>query len=109
MILFCATIALMSKDLKQKIVEAVETSPYRDYIQSISIFGSYLHGDQKSDSDIDLIVLLKSGIGLFEFVGIQQDFEKKLGRKVDLVTPDGLSKYIRKEVLNEAKRVYEKK
>lgn len=98
----------MAQDLKQKIIEAVKSSPYRDYIQSISIFGSYLHGDQKPDSDIDLIVQLKPGIGLFKFIGIQQDFEKKLGREVDLVTPDGLSKYIKDEVLSKAKAVYEK-
>lgn len=99
----------MSPDLKQKIIEAVKTSPYRDYIQSISIFGSYLHGDQKSDSDLDLLIQLKRGIGLFKFVGIQQDLEKKLDREVDLVTPGGLSKYIKDEVLSEAKKVYEKR
>ena len=99
----------MTQDLKQQIIEAVRSSPYRDYIQSISLFGSYLHGDEKEDSDVDLIVQLKPGIGLFKFIGIQQDFEKKLGREVDLVTPDGLSKYIRDDVLTEAKKVYEKR
>jgi len=100
----------MSKEeIKKKIIEAVKSSPYRDYIQSISLFGSYLHGVQNSDSDIDLIVRLKRGVGLFKFVGIQQDLEEKLGRGVDLVTPDGLSKYIKKEVLSEAKKVYEKR
>ena len=94
--------------LKQKIIEAVKTNPYRDYIQSISLFGSYLDGDEKEDSDVDLLIQLKRGIGLFGFVGIQQDLEKKLGREIDLVTPDGLSKYIKDKVLDEAKKVYEK-
>lgn len=100
----------MSKEeIKEKLLEAIKSNPYRDYIQSISLFGSHLHGDENPDSDIDLIVQLKRGVGLFEFVGLQQDLEKKLGREVDLVTADGLSKYIKKEILGEAKKVYEKR
>lgn len=105
----CYYITMSKEEIKEKIIEAVKSSPYRDYIQSISLFGSYLHGETKKGSDIDLLVRLKRGIGLFEFVGIQQDLEKKLGREVDLVTPDGLSKYIKDEVLSEAKKVYEKR
>jgi predicted nucleotidyltransferase len=100
----------MSKEeIKEKITEAVKSSPYRDYIQSISLFGSFLHGNQKKDSDVDLLINLKSSIGFFELFDIQQDLEKKLGRKVDLATPGGLNKYIKNDVLSEAKKVYDTK
>lgn len=97
------------EELKEKIIEAVESSPYRDYIQSISLFGSFLRGDEKKDSDIDLLISLKSGISYFDLFDIQQGLEKKLGRKVDLATPGGLNKYVKNDVLSEAKKVYDSK
>ena len=100
---------MSQEEIKEKITEAVKSSPYRDYIQSISLFGSFLHGNQKKDSDIDLLINLKSSIGFFELFDIQQDLEKKLGRKVDLATPGGLNKYIKNDVLSEAKKVYDTK
>ena len=99
----------MNQDLKQKIIEAVETDPHRDVIKSISIFGSYLHGDHKSDSDIDLLLELEKTVGLFTLADIQLNLEKKLGIKVDLIEKDSLDKYIKDEVLAEAKKIYEKR
>ena len=75
----------MTQDLKQKIIEAVRTSPYRDYIQSISLFGSYLHGEEKADSDIDLLYETRKTMSLFEIGGMKYRLEHKLGHKVDLV------------------------
>jgi len=103
----CYYLIMRKEEIKEKIIEAVKSSPYRDYIQSISLFGSFLRGDEKKDSDIDLLIKLKSGIGFFELFDIQQDLEKKLGRKVDLATPGGLSKYIKDEIISEAKKVYD--
>ena len=47
----------MSKEeIKQKIKEAVEKDPLRENIQSVSLFGSYVHGDFKDDSDVDVLI-----------------------------------------------------
>jgi len=100
-------IAMTQEILKQKIIEAMKTSPYRDYIQSISLFGSYLHGEQKSDSDVDLLVHLKKDVGYFTLLAIEEDFKKRLGQDVDLVTPQELSHFFRDQVIKEAKVVYE--
>lgn len=97
----------MTQDLKQKIIEAVETNPHKDVIKSISIFGSYLHGNQKPGSDIDLLLELEKTVGLFTLADIQLNLEEKLGIKVDLVEKDSLDKYIKDNVLAEAKKVYE--
>lgn len=100
---------MQQKEVKEKVIETIESDPYKDAIKSISVFGSYLHGDAQPDSDIDLIVDFKKPIGLFKFMDIKFTLEDKLGRKVDLVTPNGLSKYIRPKVLREAQKIYESK
>ena len=68
----------MTQDLKQKIIEAVESSPYRDYIQSISLFGSYLRGDQKPDSDLDLLIQLKKMSAILLFLPSKGILKKDL-------------------------------
>jgi len=49
------------------------------------VFGSYARGDNKDDSDIDILVQLGKSMSLFDFVGLKLDLEDKLGTKVDLV------------------------
>ncbi|TSC66568.1 MAG: DNA polymerase beta domain-containing protein region [Candidatus Berkelbacteria bacterium Gr01-1014_85] len=99
----------MGKDqLKEQVIEAIKTTPHKDAIKSISLFGSFLHGDNNEDSDVDLLVELdrQKPVGFFKFVGIQQHLEEKLGRKVDLVTRDSLSRFIRDKVIKEAEKIY---
>jgi hypothetical protein len=78
-------------------------------ISYLALFGSYLHGDNTPESDVDLLVEFKSidGMGLFEYIGIKHqlaDFLKK--PKVDLVMRGSVDKYIRDQVLSEAKPIY---
>ena len=95
----------MTQDLKQRIINAVESSPYRDYIQSISLFGSYLYGNQKPDSDLDLLVRLNKRIDYFTLIALQEDLQKRIGQNIDLLTPAELSHFFRNQVLKEAKVV----
>lgn len=83
--------------------------PKKDYIQSISLFGSYLHGKPKDDSDIDLLFEMRKTMSLFEIFNVQHNLEKKLGREVDFIEKDSLDKYIRDDVLAGAKKIYERK
>ncbi|MEK7142613.1 MAG: nucleotidyltransferase family protein [Patescibacteria group bacterium] len=99
----------MTQDLKQRIINAVESSPYRDYIQSISLFGSYLYGNQKPDSDLDLLVRLNKRIDYFTLIALQEDLQKRIGQNIDLLTPAELSHFFRNQVLKEAKVVYNAK
>ena len=57
-------------------------------INRLSIFGSTARGDETPESDVDLAASLdpNRAIGLFEFVDIEQQLERMLGKKVDLVT-----------------------
>ena len=73
-------------------------------IRSVKVFGSAIHGDARSDSDLDLLVELKPGskIGLIGFAGLENKISDLLGVKVDLRTAQDLSQYFRKEVMAEA-------
>jgi len=79
----------------------------RNHITKMALFGSVLRDDFTSQSDVDVIVEFHPEHipGLY-FFSIQDELSDILRRKVDLVTFKGLSKYIRKRVLEEAKTVY---
>ena len=69
----------------------------------VRVFGSYLHGTQKDESDIDLLIDLEPGRGLFDLVALKRDLEEQIGKHVDVVTEGALSPYMREDVLREAR------
>ncbi len=80
-------------------------------IQRLSLFGSAARDELTPDSDIDLLVeyMPDAPVGLFDMGGHLMDFQDIVGRKVDLVTLKGLCPYIRDEVLDDARRIYDVK
>ncbi|MFO7651939.1 MAG: nucleotidyltransferase domain-containing protein [bacterium] len=68
----------------------------------VRVFGSVARGDDRDDSDVDVLVDLEPGRDLLDIVAIKQDLEALLGRRVDVVTERALSPYLRSEVLREA-------
>jgi hypothetical protein len=64
-------------------------------IKEIGIFGSYVRGEQRKQSDVDILVDFTEPIGL-EIVDLHEYLEKILGIKVDLVSKGAV---IRKQVL----------
>ena len=98
------------QEIKEKVREAIERNTYKKDIRKVSLFGSYLHGDFKEDSDVDVLVEFEpdAHISLFDLVEIQNNMEDHIQKKVDLLTPDSLSKFFRDEVINEAELIYEK-
>lgn len=69
----------------------------------VRIFGSVARGEEKPDSDIDLLVDFAPEASLLDLVGLQQDAEALLGRQVDVVTPEGVSPFLRERILAEAR------
>ena len=100
---------MSQEEIITKVKEAVESDPNKDYIQSISLFGSFLHGDEGKDSDIDLLFEMRKTMSLFRIFAVQHRLEQKLGHKVDLIEKESLDKYIKDEVLADAKKIYERK
>ena len=69
---------------------------------NIKIFGSVSRGEANANSDVDFLVEVGEGRTAFFPGGLVADLEELLGRKVDVITKEGLNKYIRKQVLKEA-------
>lgn len=82
----------------------------RHRIRRLALFGSYLKGEQRPDSDVDLLVEFEPGtpVGMFALVGIEMEFSDLFGRKVDLRTAPELSRYFRDDVVRTAEVLYER-
>jgi len=77
----------------------------RHHIRRLSLFGSYLNGSNRSDSDIDLLVEFEPGQkpGLLGFSAMRIELSSLFGGKeVDLRTPEDLSHHFRKDVMENA-------
>jgi len=96
--------------LKARLLEAVKKNPHRADIKSVALFGSHVHGTAKEDSDVDVLIefMPNATVGFFKLAQIQRSLRDFLGKKVDVLTPEAISKYFRNEVLQEAERVYER-
>ena len=77
-------------------------------VRELSLFGSAARGEMRRDSDIDMLVefLPDAGIDLVDYAGLMLDLSHLLGRKVDLVSKNGLKPLIRASVLEEARLLY---
>ena len=68
----------------------------------VRLFGSLARGTFTEASDVDLLVNMQPGSSLLDIIAIKQDLEDLLGRKVDVVTENSLSPYIKDDILKEA-------
>ena len=64
-----------------------------------SLFGSCVRGENREDSDIDLLIDFPRGKGLFEFAGLQFQLEDALKKKVDLVEFESLHPLLKERIL----------
>jgi len=67
----------------------------------VGIFGSYVRGEQKRGSDLDLLVRFYEGATLFEFVELANFLKRKLKIKVDIVPYDTIREEIKEKILKE--------
>lgn len=88
----------------KKIIPKIRQILKKNKIKKAGIFGSYATGKQKKGSDVDILVEPPNGIG-FGFVGIQFALEDKLKKKVDLVSYNGLSPYLKRKILSREVRI----
>ncbi len=93
----------LEKNSIESIRSYFETRP----VLKAYLFGSYVRNEADDQSDIDILVDLDytQKIGL-QFIQMKIDLEKLLNSKVDLVSSNGLSQYIRPMVDNEKQLIY---
>jgi len=86
----------------------VERFYRRNNIRRLALFGSVLRNDCMPDSDVDVLVEFEPDAvpGLFGVARMERELSMIFGRKVDLRTPEDLSRYFRQRVLEEAEVQY---
>lgn len=93
------------QSIKKQIVPILK----RQGVTKAALFGSYARGEMKKGSDIDVLVRLKKGKSLFDFVGLKLELEEKLDKKVDLVSYGAIKPHLKNIILKDEKVIYEKR
>ncbi len=74
----------------------------KHHARRVYVFGSCARKEETPQSDVDILIEPTAEATLFDFMDIQDELEKLLECKVDVVSKRGLHPYIREEVLKEA-------
>ena len=77
--------------------------PARTARKAARVFGSFARGEAKPNSDLDLLVDMAADRSLLDTVGLIQDLQESLGRRVDVVTERALHRLLRARILSEAR------
>ncbi len=88
----------------QKSLQVLKPTLQQQYgVRTLGLFGSYVRGEQRSDSDVDILVEFEEGrkVSLFDFVGLGHYLTGTLGIKVDVVEKNTLKPRIGQHILNE--------
>ena len=94
------------QEIKNKLHEYLPTLKQKYPIASLALFGSVVRDDFDTEkSDIDILVEFNGPIG-WQFIDIEEELEELLGRKVDLISKDSLTKpWWREHILKQAVNV----
>ena len=94
----------MNKKIDRIIMELRENKPVLEEkykVKTLGVFGSYVRGEQKKSSDLDILVEFREPIGLFKFMELEEFLGNNTGIKVDLVSKKALKPRIGKHILDE--------
>ena len=91
------------KETKMQLEQLKPILKERFQVETIGIFGSYTRGEQKTKSDIDILVTFTepNNIDLIDFITLKQYLTRKLKTKVDLVDKTALKHRIKNKILQE--------
>lgn len=92
---------LTHKEILNKLIKNRDVLK-RHGVKKIGLFGSYIRGEQREDSDIDFIVVFERP-DFDNFMDLTYYLEGLFGRKVELITDGSLSRYIQPYVEKEIK------
>lgn len=87
--------------IKLSIIEHKQELKERFHIREIGLFGSYVRGENRPDSDLDVLVDFEQAPGLFVFARIKNYLTSLTGVPVDLVMRRALKPYLGKNILKE--------
>ena len=99
---------MLNTEDKRKIVNYLATQP----VLKAWVFGSFARGEERPDSDIDLLVTFdheNAKVGLFKYAAMVIDLEKLLGRNVDLVEEGALLPFAERTANKDKIMIYERR
>jgi uncharacterized protein len=87
--------------IKKKIVKILKEHK----IKKAGIFGSYARGEQRKNSDIDVLIEPTAKTSGFAFFGLQDALEKELKTKIDIITYNSINHRIKERILNQEVKI----
>jgi hypothetical protein len=87
------------EEIKVKIIPVLR----RYDVRKAAIFGSFVKGEQRKDSDIDILIEFKGEKSLLDLAGLKIELEETLQRKVDVLTYNSLHPLLKDKILQEQK------
>jgi hypothetical protein len=87
--------------LKRLLKEHLPFLMDRYHVKTIGVFGSYVRGEQKAKSDLDILVEFSETPSMFEFLELEEHLSNILSVKVDLVVKSALKLHIGQHILRE--------
>lgn len=96
---------------RQTVKERLKNICEKNDVILLALFGSFVRREQKKKSDIDILVKFDASKekSLLDLIHMENELKEIFGRKVDLLTQEGISPYLRNEILNSMKIIYEKR
>jgi len=96
---------MTTQEMIRQIAEYFKTQP----VLKVWIFGSFSRGEEREDSDVDLLILpdRSQHFSLFTLSGMYEDLKNLLGRDVDLITDGGLMPFARESADRDKILIYE--
>ncbi len=91
---------------KDEIIKKIEPILRKHGVTFAGLFGSRARGEERPDSDMDLLVKFGEPKGYFDVIDLEEDLSKTLAVDVDLVTEGALSPIIKPEVLKDLQPLY---
>ena len=95
---------MTTQAIQETIAEYFKTQP----VLKAWLFGSYARGEQREDSDVDILIVPEQGVGLFQLSGMHLDLQEMLNMPVDLVTEKGLLSFARESADHDKILIYER-
>lgn len=93
---------MMLRDQLLQLGAAIRTAAAEHGAADVRLFGSVARGDDRAESDIDILVTLEPGRTLLDLARLELRLERLLGRSVDVLTEAELREPVRSAALREA-------
>lgn len=90
-------------------LQSIEPALKESNIEFAGLFGSYAKKSATKKSDVDILIKSKKTLSLLELIGLEMKLSRILRKKVDLVTERSIEPILKKEILNNLVKIYEKR